>query len=64
MESGVADGHRSAQAAACTQPYMLTLDCRLLLIEQATELAGIDNMEHGGPAYPEFTQAGEQNCPA
>lgn len=21
---------------------------------QVTELAGLDNMEHGGPAYPEF----------
>jgi Amt family ammonium transporter len=25
-----------------------------LRVDQATELAGIDNMEHGGPAYPEF----------
>jgi hypothetical protein len=21
-------------------------------VDQTTELAGIDNMEHGGPAYP------------
>jgi Amt family ammonium transporter len=27
----------------------------MLRVDQATELAGIDNMEHGGPAYPEFT---------
>lgn len=26
----------------------------MLRVDQATELAGIDNMEHGGPAYPEF----------
>lgn len=26
----------------------------LLRVDQQTELAGIDNMEHGGPAYPEF----------
>jgi len=26
----------------------------LLRVDQATELAGIDNIEHGGPAYPEF----------
>lgn len=26
-----------------------------LRVDQATELAGIDNMDHGGPAYPEFT---------
>ena len=25
-----------------------------LRVDQATELAGIDNIEHGGPAYPEF----------
>ncbi|KAG2499743.1 hypothetical protein HYH03_002676 [Edaphochlamys debaryana] len=28
----------------------------LLRVDQQTELAGIDNMEHGGPAYPEFLQ--------
>lgn len=27
---------------------------RVLRVDQATELAGIDNMDHGGPAYPEF----------
>lgn len=27
---------------------------RLLRVDQATELAGIDNIDHGGPAYPEF----------
>ena len=27
----------------------------MLRIQQLTELAGIDNIEHGGPAYPEFT---------
>ncbi|WIA39769.1 hypothetical protein OEZ86_005825 [Tetradesmus obliquus] len=26
----------------------------LLRVDQVTELAGIDNMDHGGPAYPEF----------
>lgn len=26
----------------------------LLRVDQQTELAGIDNIEHGGPAYPEF----------
>lgn len=26
----------------------------LLRVDQMTELAGIDNIEHGGPAYPEF----------
>jgi Amt family ammonium transporter len=26
----------------------------LLRVDHATELAGIDNMDHGGPAYPEF----------
>jgi Amt family ammonium transporter len=26
----------------------------LLRIDQMTELAGIDNIDHGGPAYPEF----------
>lgn len=26
-----------------------------LRVEQITELAGIDNIDHGGPAYPEFT---------
>jgi Amt family ammonium transporter len=25
-----------------------------LRVDQVTELAGLDNMEHGGPAYPEF----------
>lgn len=25
----------------------------LLRVDQVTELAGIDNMDHGGPAYPE-----------
>lgn len=25
-----------------------------LRVDQMTELAGIDNIEHGGPAYPEF----------
>ncbi|EFJ47052.1 hypothetical protein VOLCADRAFT_92451 [Volvox carteri f. nagariensis] len=29
---------------------------QLLRVDQQTELAGIDNMEHGGPAYPEFLQ--------
>jgi Amt family ammonium transporter len=27
----------------------------MLRVDQATELAGIDNFEHGGPAYPEFS---------
>jgi Amt family ammonium transporter len=27
----------------------------MLRVDQATELAGIVNMEQGGPAYPEFT---------
>jgi Amt family ammonium transporter len=26
----------------------------LLRVDQMTELAGIDNIDHGGPAYPEF----------
>jgi len=26
-----------------------------LRVDQTTELAGIDNVEHGGPAYPEFS---------
>jgi Amt family ammonium transporter len=26
----------------------------LLRVEQLTELAGIDNIDHGGPAFPEF----------
>lgn len=26
----------------------------LLRVDQLTELAGIDNIDHGGPAYPEF----------
>uniref|UniRef100_A0A7S0RXY3 Ammonium transporter AmtB-like domain-containing protein n=1 Tax=Chlamydomonas leiostraca TaxID=1034604 RepID=A0A7S0RXY3_9CHLO len=29
-----------------------------LRVDQVTELAGIDNIEHGGPAYPEFINYG------
>lgn len=35
-----------------------------LRVDQATELAGIDNMEHGGPAYPEFAMTAMQNNPS
>lgn len=30
----------------------------MLRVDQATELAGIDNIDHGGPAYPEFSGLG------
>lgn len=30
----------------------------LLRVDQMTELAGIDNIDHGGPAYPEFIDQG------
>jgi ammonia channel protein AmtB len=30
-----------------------------LRVDQATELAGIDHIDHGGPAYPEFNMYSE-----
>ncbi|KAG2449195.1 hypothetical protein HYH02_005942 [Chlamydomonas schloesseri] len=36
---------------------------QLLRVDQQTELAGIDNMEHGGPAYPEFLQRVQSTRP-
>ncbi|GIL81282.1 hypothetical protein Vretimale_1094 [Volvox reticuliferus] len=36
--------------------FMTLKRFNLLRVDQQTELAGIDNMEHGGPAYPEFLQ--------
>lgn len=38
--------------------FMLLSKFGLLRVDQATELAGIDNIEHGGPAYPEFVNYG------
>lgn len=37
--------------------FKLLKHYQLLRVDQATELAGIDNFEHGGPAYPEFCLA-------
>jgi Amt family ammonium transporter len=35
-----------------------------LRVDQATELAGIDHIDHGGPAYPEFNMYSEWHvCP-
>ncbi|GFR48426.1 hypothetical protein Agub_g10322, partial [Astrephomene gubernaculifera] len=41
--------------------FSLLKRLQLLRVDQVTELAGIDNMEHGGPAYPEFLQRATQN---
>lgn len=37
---------------------------KALRVDQVTELAGIDNIEHGGPAYPEFINYGTSNTGA
>lgn len=45
-----------ALAGGCAWIMFVVLDWYgLLRVDQVTELAGIDNMDHGGPAYPEFT---------
>eukprot|EP00878_Enallax_costatus_P002895 GHUV01003089.1.p1 GENE.GHUV01003089.1~~GHUV01003089.1.p1 ORF type:complete len:545 (+),score=169.84 GHUV01003089.1:209-1636(+) len=41
-------------AGGCAWIMFIILDrYHLLRVDQVTELAGIDNMDHGGPAYPE-----------
>jgi Amt family ammonium transporter len=35
---------------------------RLLRVEMSTELAGLDNMEHGGPAYEWNAAPGERHA--
>ena len=36
----------------------------MMLWQEEAALAGIDNMEHGGPAYPEFAMTAMQNNPS
>jgi Amt family ammonium transporter len=39
---------------AATLLFYVLRRLNLLRVDQLTELAGIDNIDHGGPAYPEF----------
>jgi Amt family ammonium transporter len=32
----------------------------ILRVDQMTELAGIDNIDHGGPAYPDWAASQQQ----
>eukprot|EP00877_Chromochloris_zofingiensis_P005647 jgi/Chrzof1/15083/Cz09g26170.t1 len=48
-----------AFTSVCACVVFLALKRRgVLRVDHITELAGIDNMEHGGPAYPEFNLTG------
>lgn len=54
-----------ALAGGCAWLMFVVLDrYGLLRVDQVTELAGIDNMDHGGPAYPEFTGSTCISAPA
>ncbi len=39
--------------------FLVLRRLNMLRVGHATELAGIDNIDHGGPAYPELTAAGK-----
>lgn len=52
-----------AFTSVCACVVFLALKRRgVLRVDHITELAGIDNMEHGGPAYPEFNLTGDCGC--
>lgn len=54
-----------AWTVAWALPMFLTLRrLGLLRVDQQTELAGIDNIEHGGPAFPEFVARGTASVDA